>query len=265
MKLKDSVIVVTGGASGIGEAMSKRFAKERPHGIVVADINGDGANRVAKEINGYAVSLDVGNEEEINRLVKETELKYGPINLFCSNAGIAFPSDPLSTSLDSWHKQLQINLMAHVYAMRAVMPGMLDRGEGYLFFTSSLAGILSIHGDLLYAVTKHALVGLAEWLSITYHHRGIRVSCLCPGGVRTPMLDINSPFAKYAAGPIHSPEEVAEIVLEAIFEERFLVLTDPVALDWIVQKAQDLERWLKGMRRLQTKIEEESAIYKKEQ
>jgi NAD(P)-dependent dehydrogenase (short-subunit alcohol dehydrogenase family) len=263
MKLKDRVIVVTGGASGIGEAMCRRFAQEKPKGIVVADINSDDASRVANDIDGHAVTVDVGKEQDISRLVRETEKKYGPIDLFCSNAGITSRADPLTSSLDIWQDQWQVNLMAHVYAMRAVLSGMLDRGEGYLLFTSSLAGILTSFGDLHYAVTKHAIVGLAEWLSITYHHRGVRVSCLCPGAVRTPMLDSDSSFAKSVAGPLHEPEKVADIVLDSITEERFLILTDPIAMDWMSRKTQDLERWLMGMRRLQIKIEEGMDLYKK--
>ena len=261
MKLKDRVIVVTGGAGGIGQAMCRRFNEEGARGIVVADLNGDGAAKVAEEIGGFAVAVDVGVEEEINRLVQETEKRYGPIDLFCSNAAISSGGDPLSTPLKVWQDQWQVNVMAHVYAVRAVLPGMLERGEGYLLHTSSMAGILTSVGMLPYAVTKHAVVGLAEWLSITYGNRGIRVSCLCPLGVRTPMLgDPNSPFAKAVAGTIREPEEVADMVVDGIDEERFLILTDEIAQVWMERKTQDLERWLRGMRRIQEKIEAEMAL-----
>jgi short-subunit dehydrogenase len=151
-------------------------------------------------------------------------------------------------------------VMAHVHAIRAVLPGMLARGAGYLLHTASMAGILTTHRNLPYAVTKHAVVGLAEWLSITYHHRGIRVSCLCPLGVRTPMLgDPNSAFAQAAVGPIKEPEQVADMVVEALAEERFLILTDPIAKEWMDRKAQDLERWLRGMRRVQQGLERAEA------
>ena len=146
--------------------------------------------------------------------------------------------------------------MAHVYAVRAVLPGMLERESGYLLHTASMAGILTTHRNLTYATTKHAVVGLAEWLSITYHDKGIRVSMLSPLGVRTPMLgDPTSPFAQAAAGPIKEPEEVAQQVVDAVSEERFLILTDPIAQTWMERKTNDLERWLKGMRRMQAKIE----------
>ena len=261
MELKDRVVVVTGGAGGIGQAMCRRFKQEEARGIVVADLNGDGAAKVAEEIGGFAVTVDVGVEEEINRLVQETEKRYGPIDLFCSNAAISSGGDPLSTPLKVWQDQWQVNVMAHVYAVRAVLPGMLERGEGYLLHTSSMAGILTSVGMLPYAVTKHAVVGLAEWLSITYGNRGIRVSCLCPLGVRTPMLgDPNSPFAKAVAGTIREPEEVADMVVDGIDEERFLILTDEIAQVWMERKTQDLERWLPGMRRIQEKIEAEMAL-----
>ena len=180
----------------------------------------------------------------------------GPIDVFFSNAGVATGGDPLKTPIDVWNAQWQINLMSHVYALRAVLPGMLARGSGYLLHTASMAGILTSQGNLTYAVTKHAVVGLAEWLSITYHDRGIRVSLLAPLGVRTPMLgDVESPFARNAAGPIKEPEEVAEMVVQAIAEERFLILTDPIAQKWMNNKNADLERWLGGMRRLQKTLE----------
>jgi NAD(P)-dependent dehydrogenase (short-subunit alcohol dehydrogenase family) len=146
--------------------------------------------------------------------------------------------------------------MAHVFAVRAVLPGMLARGSGYLLHTASMAGILTSHGNATYATTKHAVVGLAEWLSITYHHRGIRVSLLAPLGVRTPMLgDVNSPFATTVVGPIKEPDDVAAMVVDAIADERFLILTDPIAQVWMERKTTDLERWLRGMRRVQQRIE----------
>lgn len=256
MDVKNRVIVVTGGASGIGRAMCQRFAKAGAKGVVVADLNADGAEAVAEEIGGLGVGCDVGTESGVNDLVRQAEERLGPIEIFCSNAGIASGGDPLEVPLDEWQRQWDVNLMAHVYAVRAVLPGMLERGEGYLVHTASMAGILTTHGNVHYAVSKHAVVGLAEWLSVTYHNRGIRTSCLAPLGVRTPMLgDPDSTWAKMAAGEIREPEEVAEQVLEAIGEERFLILTDPQAQTWMDGKAQDLDRWLRGMRRLQEKME----------
>ena len=255
MELDNRVCVITGGASGIGAACARAFAAEGAR-VVVTDINIEDANRVAEEINGLAIACDVSVESEVNALVKETEQRLGDIDLFFNNAGVATGGDPLSTPLETWQSQWEINVMAHVYATRAVLPSMLSRGEGYLLHTASMAGILTTHGNLTYATTKHAVVGLAEWLSITYHEKGVRVSLLAPLGVRTPMLgNTDSPFAATAAGPVKEPEEVAQMVVSAIEEERFLILTDEVAQTWMDRKATDLERWLGGMRRLQGKIE----------
>jgi len=179
--------------------------------------------------------------------------------VFFSNAGIANGTDPLETALGVWQEQWEIHVMSHVHAIRAVLPSMLERGSGYLIQTASMAGILTSQGNAAYASTKHAAVGLAEWMSVTYHERGIRTSLLAPLGVRTPLLgDPNTPFARLAAGPIREPDEVAAMVVDAVHEERFLILTDPIAQKWIEQKAADPERWLKGMRRLQARLEQES-------
>lgn len=256
MELRDRVSIVTGGASGIGAACSRTFAAEGAR-VVVADRNAAGAEAVAKEIGGLACVCDVGCEADVNALVKTAVDAYGPVDVFFSNAGIGSGGDPLSTPLEAWQEQWEINLMAHVYAVRAVLPSMLERGSGYLLHTASMAGILTSHGNAVYATTKHAVVGLAEWLSITYHDRGVRTSLLAPLGVRTPMLgDIESPFAQNVAGPIREPEEVAQMVVDAVREERFLILTDPIAETWMDYKTRDLERWLRGMRRMQATIEQ---------
>ena len=251
MDLNNRVAVVTGAASGIGAATARAFAKQGAK-VVVVDVNASGARGVAKEIDGLAIPCNVASEADINALVARTQRELGPIDVFFNNAGVATGGDPLTTPIDVWNDQWQINLMSHVYAVRAVLPGMLERGEGYLLHTASMAGILTSQGNLTYAVTKHAVVGLAEWLAITYHDQGIRVSLLAPLGVRTPMLgDTNSAFARNAAGPIKEPSEVADMVVEAIGAERFLILTDPIAQKWMNNKNADLERWLTGMRRLQ--------------
>ena len=257
MDINGKVAVVTGGASGIGRACVRAFAAKGAK-VAVADLDAEGAQAVAAEVGGVGVGCNVGDEASVNALVEQVGAVLGPIDVFYSNAGISTGGDPLSTPIAVWEEQWQVNLMAHVYAVRAVLPGMLERGSGYLLHTASMAGILTSHHNLTYAVTKHAVVGLAEWLSISYHDKGIRVSCLAPLGVRTPMLgDTNSAFARNAAGPIKEPEEVASQVCEAIESERFLILTDEIAQTWMEMKTNDLERWLKGMRRLQTKIETE--------
>lgn len=255
MELNGKVSVITGGGSGIGAATARAFAAEGSR-VVVADRNAEGARSVAKEIDGLAVGCDVRQQEEVEALVGAAEKAYGAIDVFFSNAGIANGTDPLETPLEIWQQQWELHVMSHVYAIRAVLPAMLRRGSGYLIQTASMAGILTSQGNLPYAASKHAAVGLAEWMSITYHDRGIRTSLLAPLGVRTPMLDVSSPFAKLAAGPLKDPEEVAQMVVDAVRAERFLILTDPIAQEWIEQKALDCERWLRGMRRLQVKLEQ---------
>ena len=257
MDLKDKVTIVTGGASGIGAASARKFAA-RGAKVVVTDVNGEGAKAIAYEIGGHAVVCDIGNEAAVNELVEEAEAAFGPVEIFFSNAGINSGRELLNTDLSVWEDHWRVNVMAHVYAVRAVLPGMLRRGAGYLVHTASMAGILMSNGNLPYTVSKHAVVGLAEYLSVTHHHQGIRVSLLAPLGVRTPMLgDTDRPFARNAAGPIKEPEEVAEMVASAVEEERFLILTDEIAQTWMEGKTNNTERWLRGMRRLAEKIEAE--------
>jgi NAD(P)-dependent dehydrogenase (short-subunit alcohol dehydrogenase family) len=259
MDLANRVAIITGAASGIGAACARAFAA-RGARVVAVDIDASGAEQVAREIGGLAIACDIGQEAQVNALVARTQRELGPVDLFFSNAGVATGGDPLTTPIEVWNEQWQINVMSHVYAVRAVLPGMLERGEGYLLHTASMAGILTSAGNLTYATTKHAVVGLAEWLSITYHDKGIRVSLLAPLGVRTPMLGpTDSAFARNFAGPIKEPEEVAQMVLEAIASERFLILTDPIAQKWMQHKTGDLERWLHGMRRLQQAVESPGA------
>ncbi len=255
MELDNKVCVITGGASGIGAATCRAFSAKGAR-VVVTDINMDDAKKVAQEIGGLAIACDVSVEADVNNLVAETEKQLGPIDLFFNNAAVATGGNPLETPIDVWQDQWNINVMSHVYAVRAVLPGMLERGQGYLLHTASMAGILTSQGNLTYATTKHAVVGLAEWLSITYHDDGIRVSLLAPLGVRTPMLgDLSSPFAVSAAGPIKEPEDVADMVVAGVQSEEFLILTDPIAQTWMERKTNDPERWLTGMRRLQAKMD----------
>lgn len=264
MDLRGKVSVITGAASGIGAASARAFAA-RGARVAVVDVNAEGAHAVAKEIGGVAIPCDIANEAAVGAMVREAERSLGgPVDLLFNNAGVATGGDPLTTPIEVWQSQWQINVMSHVYALRAVLPGMLARRSGYVLHTASMAGILTSQGNLTYAVTKHGVVGLAEWLSITYHDKGIRVSLLAPLGVRTPMLgDVESPFAKNAAGPIKEPEEVAEMVCDAIAEERFLILTDPIAQKWMNNKTADLERWLEGMRRLQARMDAAMAAAKR--
>jgi NAD(P)-dependent dehydrogenase (short-subunit alcohol dehydrogenase family) len=255
MKLKDKVVVVTGGANGIGRALCRRFAAEGARGVVVADIEPDAAEQVAKEIDGLAVAMDVRREVDFERLVACATEAYGPIDLFCSNAGIFEPGG-VEVPDDDWQRIYEINVRAHIYAARAVLPAMLARGEGYLLQTASAAGLLTQIGSAPYAVSKHAAVALAEWLAMTHGDSGIKVSCLCPQGVRTRMLmgeDLSSTANFLHEGSV-SPEDVAEAVVKGIGEERFLILPHPEVAEYFRRKAGDYDRWLRGMRRLQNRV-----------
>lgn len=253
MKIKDKIAIITGGGNGIGAAMARRFAHEGARALVLADLDGDAAQRVAKEIGSIAtgIKVNVGNEEEVAALVQETIKKHGHIDLFASNAGVSIGKGLESTDAE-WDKAWSVNLMAHVYAARAVVPHMLERGEGYLLQTASAAGLLSI-SDASYAVTKHGAVAFAEWLSITYGERGIKVSCFCPMGVRTNMLlssvsEVDQ--GALLAGSV-APEDAAEAIVNGLDEERFLILTHPEVLEFMRRKSADYDRWLRGMRRYQ--------------
>ncbi len=249
MQVKDKIIVVTGGASGIGRAMARRFNDEGAAKVVVADVNADGIKEVADEIGGIAVTTNVAVEDDIKNLVKVTEDQAGPIDLFCSNAGIAVMGD-LENSNEEWQRVWDVNLMSHVYAARAVVPGMIERGGGYLLNTSSAAGLLSQVGSSTYSVTKHAAVGFAEWLSITYGKRGIKVSILCPQAVSTAMTDYGRSGGVASVDGLMEPEELADCVIDTLAEERFLCLPHPQVLEYMQRKTNDYDRWLKGMRRL---------------
>jgi len=252
--LKDKVVVVKGGADGIGRALCRRFAAEGAAAVVVADINAAGAEAVAAEIGGWAVATDVARESDIVHLVKAVIERHGAIDLFCSNAGIIIEGG-VETPDEEWDAIWSVNVRAHVYAARAVLPGMLARGGGYLLQTVSAAGLLSQIGSAPYSVTKHAALGFAEWLAITYGDQGIRVSVLCPQGVRTNMLMRPRPGGEsfLMAGAI-TPEQVAEAAMLGMAEERFLILPHPEVAEYFQRKASDYDRWLRGMRRLQAGV-----------
>lgn len=254
MRVTGRVCVVTGGASGIGKALCERFAAEGASGIAVVDRDAEGAQAVAEAVGGFAIPCDLGEQEAVEAMIRTAEERYGPVEVLCNNAGIANDRNFLTQPDEIWDQQWRVNVMSHVHAIRAVLPDMLARGEGYIQQTASMAGILTSHGAAAYASTKHAVVGLAEWLSITYHERGVRTFLLAPLGVDTPMLR-GTNIAREAVGPIRTPEEVAGQVVDAFDEERFLILTDPIAQEWIGRKTADLERWLRGMRRMQTRID----------
>lgn len=248
MQLKDRIIVVTGAASGIGAALARRFHAEGAKSVVCADRNLEGAIAVAKEIGGLAIAVDVSREEDIQNLIEKVEADIGPIDLFCSNAGIGVGGGA-ETPNDGWQRIWDINVMAHVWAARHLVPRMVARGGGYLFSTASAAGLLSQIGSAPYAVTKHAAVGLAEWLAITHGDDGIKVSVLCPQAVRTAMTAGN-PDGVASIDGMMEPEVVAEACVRAIEAEEFLVLPHPEVLDYMRRKTDDYGRWIGGMRKL---------------
>jgi NAD(P)-dependent dehydrogenase (short-subunit alcohol dehydrogenase family) len=255
MKIKDKVVVVTGGGRGIGRALCQRFAREGARWIVVADSQEEGAKQTADEVGGLAIRTDVSIESEVEQLAARANEKFGRIDLFCSNAGIAGKAGSIEVANADWQRIWEVNFMAHVYAARAVLPGMLARGEGYLLNTASAAGLLTTLGAAPYSVTKHAAVAFAEWLSITYGDQGIKVSCLCPQGVNTRMLEESlSVSGKMLKEGAIEPEQVAEAVVQGLAEERFLILPHPEVQEYFTRKATDYDRWLRGMRRLQAKI-----------
>jgi NAD(P)-dependent dehydrogenase (short-subunit alcohol dehydrogenase family) len=267
VELRDRVAVVTGGASGIGRALCIAFAQAGARAVVVSDIDGSGAEEVAALVTragsgALAVTTDVALEDDVVSLVQRTEDAFGPIDLFCSNAGIVVGGG-VETSNDAWARIWDVNFMSHIFAVRAVLPAMLARGEGYLLHTASAAGLLSQLGSAPYSVTKHAVVALAEWLAITHGDAGIRVSCLCPQAVRTNLTGGGARSREQgtlaAARPaardgILEPEDVAAVVLEAIAEERFLILPHPEVETYEQRRAGDRERWLRGMRRMQAQL-----------
>jgi NAD(P)-dependent dehydrogenase (short-subunit alcohol dehydrogenase family) len=253
MELAGKVVVVTGGASGIGRALCERFGREGAAGIVVGDIDGSAAERVAESVRGVGMRTDVAVSSDVEQLVQCAIEKYGKIDLFCSNAGIFVGRGPEVADAD-WRRIFDVNVMAHVFAARAVLPAMLARGEGYFLSTVSAAGLLSQIGSAPYAVTKHAALAFAEWLSITHGDQGLRVSCLCPQGVRTGMLSEASGPAFLLEGALE-PEAVAEAAVMGIRAERFLILPHPEVATYFERKATDYERWLRGMRRLRERIE----------
>lgn len=254
MELRDRNIVITGAGSGIGAALARRFAAEGPRQLVLADINQEGVEAVAQEVGGVAVRTDVGVEDDINALINRARDVGGPIDVFFSNAGIGGAHGGPEVSDEIWDRAWRINVMAHIWAARALLPEMVERGDGYLASTASAAGILTEVGTQVYSVTKHAAVAVAEWISINYGDAGIKVSCLCPLGVRTPMLDgalkESTSGAALLRDELLEPSEVADTVVEAMGDERFLIFPHPQVAKYMAFKGGDNQRWMAGMRRM---------------
>jgi NAD(P)-dependent dehydrogenase (short-subunit alcohol dehydrogenase family) len=248
MDLKDRIIVVTGAASGIGRALAQRFHKEGAKLIVCSDIDAAGAEETARSVAGVAFRTDVAKEADIVHLIETVEKDHGPIDLFCSNAGIGIGGGAEAPD-EGWQRIWDINVMAHVWAARHLVPRMIARGGGYLMNTASAAGLLSQIGSAPYAVTKHAAVGLAEWLAITHGDDGIKVSVLCPQAVRTKMTAGN-PDGVASIDGMMEPDELAEVCVKGIAAEDFLILPHPQVLEYMRRKTGDYNRWIGGMRKL---------------
>jgi NAD(P)-dependent dehydrogenase (short-subunit alcohol dehydrogenase family) len=270
MELNDRVVVITGGGSGIGEALARAATDAGARHVVVADLNGAEAERVAGDIGGTGVEIDVRDEAAIQRLVDDTQSANGPIDLFVSNAGYVTSAgleDPNESIQNMW----EVHCMAHIYAARAVVPSMIARGEGYLLNTASAAGLLTQIGSMSYSITKAAAVSLGEWLAVTHHHQGIRVSVLCPQAVRTNIITNSPDHQRRGEGDVWEggvasgdgvlePADVAQLCLEAIRDERFLVLPHAEVATYVERKATDRDRWLAGMRRFQSALHPDGVL-----
>jgi NAD(P)-dependent dehydrogenase (short-subunit alcohol dehydrogenase family) len=263
VEIAGRIVVVTGGANGIGRALCERFHEAGAGTVIVADLDLAGAETVATEIGGRAVRCDVAIEADVIRLIEDTEREFGPIDLFCSNAGIATGFDPRSENAAGaadaeWARAWAVNVMAHVYAARALVPRMRARGGGYFLHTVSAAGLLSQVGSAVYSTTKHAAVGFAENLAIAHRAHGIRVSILCPQGVDTPMLRALPPGPQRDDG-VMTAEDVATAALAGIEAETFLVLPHPAVADYMQRKAGNYDRWIAGMAKLQEAVRASSS------
>lgn len=252
MEVSGRVVVVTGGGSGIGAALCRAFASAGAAGVVVADINSAGAQTVAREVGGVAVTTDVTDESAVRDLVALAVGRHGRVDIYCSNAGIAIGGGPEAPD-DAWQRSWEVHVMAHVYAARALLPAMLDRGEGYFVGTVSAAGLLNHVAAAPYAVTKAAGLSFLEWLAIAHGAQGIRVSALCPQGVRTPMLALAGEKDFLFAGALEA-DAVAACVLQGIADETFLILPHPEVREYFGRKGSDYDRWLRGMQRLREHV-----------
>lgn len=254
MRVAEKVVVVTGAARGIGRALADRFVRDGAKTVVASDIDSAALEVTASEIGAFAHPADATSESAVSELVSATEDRFGPINLFCSNAGISHPGGTESANADL-ERVLDVNYRSQLYAARALVPRMVARGGGYLLNTASAAGVLTQIGSLAYAVSKHAAVALAEWLAVTHGDEGLRVSVLCPQGVRTRLLlGEHGERDNFLTPGAIEPSDVADAVIEGLDAERFLILPHPEVAEYMRRKTADYDRWLRGMRRLQARV-----------
>ncbi len=255
MNVRNKIIFVTGGANGIGKALCERFAGEGAKKIVVADLDYENAQTVADAIGGKAVRLDVSDEAQVETAIEDTLNEFGQIDLVCSNAGIGGADGGLEVANDVWQKIYEINVLSHLYLSRAVFPSMIERGAGYFLITASAAGLLTHPTAAPYAVSKHAAVAFAEWLSIAYHELGIKISCLCPQGVKTDLIrSAEGEPENFLMAEAISAEACSEAVIKGLASENFLILPHAEVAQYIVNKAENYDRWLHSLRKIRRAV-----------
>jgi len=254
MQIKNKVVVVTGAANGIGKALAKRFHDDQAAAVIISDVDHDSAAQLAMELDETVIACDVSREEDVQQLVRQTVEQFGRIDLFCSNAGITIKGG-LETTNSDWQAMWDINLMSHVYAARAVVPTMQEQQSGYLLQTISAAGLLTEIGSASYSVTKHAALAFAEWLSIEHGRDGIGVSCLCPMGVETNMLDEADPIHQFLQLSAISPTHVADVAVKGLANEEFLILPHDHVAEFLQYKTEDYDRWIDSIQQLRDKLE----------
>ncbi len=255
MNVKDKIILVTGGANGIGKALCERFAREGAKKIIVADTDFANANKVADEIDGLAIKLDVSNETQVKQVVERILDEFGRIDLVCSNAGIGGEAGCLEVSNDVWQKIFEINVLSHLYLARAVFPSMIEKSEGYFLLTVSAAGLLTHFEAAPYSVSKHAALALADNLAIEYFEAGIKCSCLCPQGVKTAMIEsAKGEPENFLMAEAISAEECADAVIKGLESENFLILPHAEVGQYIINKAENYDRWLHSLRKIRKAV-----------
>lgn len=255
MNVKDKIILVTGGANGIGKALCERFAREGAKKIIVADLDFENANKVADDIGGLAFELDVSNETNVKQVIERILDEFGQIDLVCSNAGIGGAAGCLEVSNDVWQKIYEINVLSHLYLARAVFPSMIRRGAGYFLLTVSAAGLLTHFEAAPYSVSKHAALALAENLAIEYFDAGIKISCLCPQGVKTAMIEsAKGEPENFLMAEAITAEECADAVIKGLESEKFLILPHAEVGQYIINKAENYDRWLHSLRKIRNAV-----------